>query len=368
MTRAQRIEQLVIPELEEWDVRAQSVRDSFWSKELPSILVIGPSKSGKSTSYFEVCFQLRDQFFAGVVFASSHVPGGAPYSLMYQEVYIYKDVTNEKLMAIDTRQNVIIQRYDKDGTREYFNPQLIVTFDDIINSKTKHIALLTNMFTLWRHIHICVIMLVHGVKFVLPPIRNSVQHVYCRGAANQQEEDALFKSFHANFNNKFLHKVSLDYYTSNFGTLVTKVQEKGLEETNFCFYPPARDTRKLFKMGSSDYWYIGELLYQQKILDIKNSIKVRRVSRKVQSQDSVSHFSYGEPSPLMHTTTITTPTTNKTTNLTVETTTNNTKRKPSLRPTLPLNTLCSEPKIFNFGQKKFEVVPPRVIRGKMRDA
>lgn len=352
---AEEVEELFIPELATWNIRAQCVVPNqhvpFWGDDLPSSLFVGPPRAGKSTAYFEVCFQLRDQFSAGIVFSNGHVVGKAPYAILYHEVYIYKCFTDEKLERIESRQNSVSQLCNTDEKKREFNPQLIVTFDDVINEKTRSSSKLSDTLNFWRHLWVFVVYLLHRVMLASSSMRKGCSHVYSTSTSDDEIGEHLthLHTYFKQFKVPQFHREFFTHYTQNYGLIVkSQISPQQPITDYFSFRPPMRDEKKLFRMGSNEYWYVGDLLYEKRINTLKERV-VKRVSRKPISEENeaepkkkvISKNSNTHPSNVVNE--------EEQKGLAVDREEKKTKAKPRIRVTNAK------------GKKAFKIIPPNPI-------
>jgi len=115
-----------------WDAREfciQKHEDGVWGNTLPAILILGKRYSGKTCACIDLCFQLQDQFDYAVVFSGSE-DGEPTFGNMFPDIFIYSEVTPERINRIFERQTKIMNEHRNDPN---INPQLLVIFDDCVD-------------------------------------------------------------------------------------------------------------------------------------------------------------------------------------------------------------------------------------------
>jgi hypothetical protein len=149
--------------IREWTAREFCIqkeeKGGVWGNTLPTILILGKSFSGKTCSAIDICFELQDVFQCAVVFSGSE-DGTPTFANMFPDIFIYSEVTAERLKAIIRRQLAMKKKYYGDKN---FNPQLLVMFDDIIDAVISAMKEFQVLFKRGRHFYIMVIVVAQSV-------------------------------------------------------------------------------------------------------------------------------------------------------------------------------------------------------------
>ncbi len=164
-------------------------------KKLPkngSIIILGKTKSGKSSTAIGLLRMYRNYFPKIVIFCGSKKTEKRYIAVGIPAIYIHNEMDEKLLEAMYDKQEMDVEAGK-------FSPLLII-FDDIgFDAKSLKQRILKRLLMNGRNGEILTILLLHDCKSITPPVRSQIDLIFVTRHKNVQDRKRIFEALNCAF-------------------------------------------------------------------------------------------------------------------------------------------------------------------------